>query len=205
MTSKKCDRCKRPVNTNKMLWYGNSYICRRCESTAYHEAGHAVIGCYIGETINNINIIETDTRLGVCCKQNGLFLTRLLGTNDPCDETTTYGSLTPKRRIRAENTIVGLFAGIISEECLRGRLPRYWAYSNDVDRAYKLGERLVLDEFELPSYMRWLFARTRSFIYGKVEIWIAIKAVAYALLENGVLDNEQFMEIYNKIMKTITT
>ena len=37
----------------------------RLEATAYHEAGHAVVGCEVGRGLVRIDIVETDDRVGL--------------------------------------------------------------------------------------------------------------------------------------------
>ncbi len=94
--------------------------------TAYHEAGHAIVGLYVREhdPVYKVSIIPRGRALGVT-----MFL--------PEEDRYSYS------KVRLESQLTGLFGGRIAEELIFG-----WEYvttgaSNDIERATEIARNMV--------------------------------------------------------------
>lgn len=96
------------------------------ENTAYHEAGHAIVGCLVPEhdPVHKVSIIPRGRALGV---------TQYLPEED------SYSS--SKRSL--ESRICSLFGGRIAEEMTLGFEGVTTGASNDIERATELARNMV--------------------------------------------------------------
>jgi ATP-dependent Zn protease len=152
------------------------------EVTAYHEAGHAVVGACFGYLPETITITPNADTLGFT---GGtplmLFLTR-------SDE-----KAVGLDRARIEYLVVSVTAGIIAEKMVTRRVDHKKA-SGDYKRAFELLEQYLVDDLdELVQRFKLLANCARDILEC---IWPAVAQVAEALIEHETLNSEAFAAIF---------
>ena len=135
-------------------------------NTAYHEAGHAIVGCIVPEhdPVHKVSIIPRGRALGV---------TQYLPEED------SYSS--SKREL--ESRICSLFGGRIAEEITLGLEGVTTGASNDIERASELARNMVT---------KWGFSEKLGPIhYGKDEgAYPGTGESQYSAQTAGVIDEE---------------
>jgi hypothetical protein len=195
----KCCNCNKRIPDDREYEYP---ICRPCISTAYHEAGHAIIAAHFGEEVHRVTLFHSESdngSLGNCTIGDGAFLRRLKN----------FGKLgeviTPKRKARAENCICADLAGVIAERRLNGgRLPKNWYKQPDVERAFDIAYQIAFehDNDEAYAYMHYLYVRTRVMI-DDPGIWGDIGSVAAMLMVEGSISGENIYKYWVGVSKGI--
>lgn len=169
-------------------------------ATAYHEAGHAVVGQHLGfGAPKSLTIVPTDDRLGAT-EWSRRRLPKNFGAG---------GLLSPDQRDRVERDAVTLLAGPLAEEKFTGNPNPVGAGIHELDAPVictdgaeathsfsedgdlgKVQRRLehLNDSMEATAaHLAWLEQRTRDVLDNPV-VWQQVEAVAEALLERGTLN-----------------
>jgi len=161
---------------------------RRRWATAYHEAGHAVVGYFLHTmrgSFRRATVIETDDALGyVLRRQSRAFYRRMAA-----------GDWTPHTEVRAYELLMCTMAGTLAEKRFTGRRNRRGAGWNgtpfvergsDLDTVGDFVLRLAgTDADEQRALVRWLTRRTENMLMCR---WKAVEAVAAALVAQGTIE-----------------
>ena len=146
--------------------------------TAYHEAGHAVIGFVLGGQIDSVGLYA----------QADDWLPERLG-----DCHVNWGRVDANCDWQVQREVLTILAGPVAEMIYRGeRLhPATFApWRHDWQWAWRQGERLISDSSRrlqlLESILVWLHHHMRDDL-----CWAAIAAVADELLAHEYLEGEQ--------------
>jgi hypothetical protein len=144
-------------------------------STAYHEAGHAIIALTIGRPVKSVDIYERTKG-----SWSGHVIT---GPADPNAEPFVA---------RCLNDLVIDFAGPVAQKraCPQSRLD--WFHSWDLDNARDTVALVSASEESRPALLRW--ARKEA-EYRVRQNWPAITAVARVLAERQYLTGEDVARI----------
>lgn len=159
------------------------------EATAYHEAGHAVVGLELGIRIKSVNIVQDEEagRLGLC--EGGKFPKWF--EPDVVKDT--------KARLHAEEHIMFSLAGVEAELRLTGRFNHVGAHGDYVG-ADQLAVYFCENEQERFAFMNWLSLRTRNMLYRE-HVWLKVEAVAKALLDRERLSANELRAICQNAMQ----
>lgn len=154
---------------------------KRLEKTAYHEAGHAVIGFLLELEIKNVSIKEGKDHLGVVSFK----LTK--GFNPQEME------LTHENKQLIENHIIANLAGHAAEMKFSG-IENWPMASADVEGSGLLLSYIASSERQQQPYMELLKARVADMLDNHNN-WSAVVAVANALLEKRGIQSEDLGKI----------
>jgi hypothetical protein len=141
-------------------------------STAYHEAGHAVIA-FVGESpVGDISIIRDGP-------DRGRTELPLPDDFDPayCDDAS--------RRTVLEPWILAKHAGQAAERKAMGRTHRVRGARLDREQAEEAAEWVTFSDQERRAYLRWLGARAVELVERE---WDAIEGLASRLLAVGSMN-----------------
>lgn len=155
---------------------------RELESTAYHEAGHAVIAMHFRRAIRYVTIEATDTSYGHVLK------TPMPPSFDPQNEIDAR----TMRRIEAE--ILVSLAGLAAESRFTGRR-NLRAASGDYRFAVEMAAYAYNFGPVAGKYVEFLEARAMQLMAGPA-VWVKVEAMAKALLAHKRLDAKQARAIY---------
>lgn len=152
-------------------------------ATAYHEAGHAVVAHYLGQSVGRkgISIVpdaETSGRVHL-----PLALTNAMETRP-----------TGRMRSLAEDRAVVWLAGLEAQRKYRSRSVRNYHASQDYENAVDIISYICGSPEELEPYLRLLQARAKAILHLPM-IWESIERVASALLEHKQLSRAELMEL----------
>lgn len=152
--------------------------------TAYHEAGHAVIGREMHLRVTSCSIIPEGDTLG-CCR----FDIRWKDFHPDSD-------MSSKVRYRLERDIIATLAGPEAEAIHHGSHEWLPGHEGDTRHAIDLAGYVTGDVEETGAYLDWLTIRTRSML-GQPILWAAVHALALELLAQGELGTRSIREIMN--------
>ena len=151
-------------------------------STAYHEAGHAVVAWRLGLKINAISIVpSSDGSLGRIYHSNPL-----RGIDLELNESM-------RARARAENAIMVFLAGPIAQRRFNPHGFRRYHASTDWEAAAKLLLRIA---GESPKAARAYWTLLEEWTTGMVSSsWVEIETLAEAVLERQSLNASQIRRV----------
>jgi hypothetical protein len=160
-------------------------------STAYHEAGHAVVRRRLGLGVTGASIVEDDETVGRVhgYAPGAKYLEQLeIGMEVAFDGRT---------RKRIEQEIMCAWAGTLAEERL-GELneaQRAVGARDDVEVIRELAWRLHQgNDYEAEPFVEWLRRRTEG-VLARELVWVQVEAVAEALLAERTLSGRRFREV----------
>ncbi len=148
-------------------------------STAVHEAGHAVVGVWLGLAVKRVSIEPDSDTLG-----RVIFgIEDLMRLNDCAAQGQRFEHLPAKVRGKLEDHLIANFAGPTAEATFRKR--RRWlpGHETDLATAVDLAD-LFMSRKSAEQYVRWLCERSRDYVMHP-QIWPAILALARELLAAG--------------------
>lgn len=150
--------------------------------TAYHEAGHAVMGNLVGLEIIELSIIPDEAQSKLGCCHHSIY--------DDFHPEYFSDAETP---VKTKNIILLLVAGAVSEEILTGT----WDNGADLDlqRANYLALLMASNDDEIKEIFnnRWREA------YALIEQnWETVEKLAFKLVETKQLKWEQIKTIINR-------
>jgi hypothetical protein len=143
-------------------------ITKKLESTAYHEAGHAVMAYHVRRRFKYVTIEQEEDSLG------HILLSRWPKGIEP--------GIDSGARVEnyLKNSILIDLAGHAAERLFKGR--NNWVGSRqDVQTAVEFADYVCGSNEESQAYVKWLFIKARNII--RLEpYWDSIKALAKELL-----------------------
>ena len=150
--------------------------------TAYHEAGHAVVGYALGGAIESLQLggegdPELPARFGDC---------RI-----------NWGRVDPQVDWQRQREILTLLAGPVAEIIYRGEPfdPAFFgAWQDDWRRAWEIGAAFE-DDRRRRSEVLWLLMLRLEHLVRSERCWPAVSALADELLAHEFLEQEQVEEI----------
>lgn len=156
--------------------------------TAYHEAGHAVVGFYSSIRLKSVFIIKKTHSLGRVPLPKGYH------SNFHPDLTQRPFLNDGRGWARIDREIATLMAGACAVWQYTGNETSFEEESStDYDKIVELASFRCLDlEKELPLYFEWCKARTNVLVS---KYWDKIETVAMALLEGGEIKKKEFQKI----------
>jgi hypothetical protein len=153
------------------------------ESTAYHEAGHAVAALHVGRAVKSVTIVPDDD--GSDGKVRHYPLRGKWLQPDVHIDT--------RARNHFETTITVLLAGPAAERKYRGRWNHQGAGA-DRDRAFDLALRLVGSEKQLTPYWEWRNQIAMD-LWENEYVWEQVKRLAAELLERRTMSGPAVREL----------
>jgi ATP-dependent Zn protease len=142
-------------------------------TTAYHEAGHAVVAFFMRHRIEFATIKPT-------AEYQGLVKSKPRGKLD-------LDSATPAMRIKLEDVLIMLLAGDIAQRRFAPRSSRNWQTTEDRQTAADLALSICGTGESATAYIAWLTIRARDIVHGR---WSLVERVANALLERETISGE---------------
>lgn len=150
--------------------------------TAYHEAGHAVVGFALGGTVESIQIGGEHDVVGV--RQFG-------------DCRIAWRSTVQSDRIHLQRELLTILAGPAAEIVYAGRsldLEMLKTWKQDLDLAWILAEKMTPRLHEKQQLMSEALQQLQSIIRTE-KCWSAVAAVADALLAHEFLEESEVEEV----------
>jgi ATP-dependent Zn protease len=157
------------------------------EQTAYHEAGHAVVAWAVRRPFKRVTIVAAEDYLGMLLQER---------FSQTMAETIEFGTLTARYRERVEaGMMTALGGGVAATKFCGGDEKRGWrGTEQDIGIAGDYAMKGTGGENEVQPYMDWLLARTENLV-NMNHIWVAVEAVAKALIEKQTLNQRQVRDI----------
>ena len=159
---------------------------RRLTRTAYHEAGHAVMGFLVGRRFRLVTIEPGEDSLG------HVMFEKFSKGFQPGHNSGL------RTRAQIENGVMAALAGPTAEHLYSGRRNNRGA-SDDHHYAVDLATYEVSEDKELEAYIRWLSVRTRNRLTVPAN-WSAVKAVANELLVCRRMSGKRTREVVQNAM-----
>ena len=147
---------------------------KKLESTAYHEAGHAVAAHWLGIRTKHLSILPDDDSEG-----RHAHVPYFSGMHPDYDSS-------PRMQRRFENMVLVCLAGPAAQQRFNPHGFRYSHGSHDRREAVDLLNYLVGSQQELQAYYNLIDIRARAFVNGAYH-WKSIEALANALLDSGTM------------------
>jgi ATP-dependent Zn protease len=160
---------------------------KEIEATAYHEAGHAVMGWFLDRRCLKATIMVDNERGSLGHVQHD----RLKRFNPDVKDS-------PGLRDRIDREIMICLAGMQAEAKVRGK-QNWTGASGDHDQAVYLASYRCGDGEETSAYLRWLTVRTRALVRN--VLWKQIEGVALALKKSHTLNGEEVTAICLETIK----
>lgn len=159
------------------------------QAVAYHEAGHVVAAYLLRIDILSVTIAPAGDYLGAA--RNG----KMIGG----DLSIRCGYKKDRRAIAwVERFVQMLFAGPVAENQFSGRW-NYVGAGQDYMNAADLASHVCYDEGELSAYLQLLKIRSRLLITQERN-WLAVEALAAALLEKKTLSKKAFRKVIGSVL-----
>jgi len=149
-------------------------------ATAYHEAGHAVIGEALGVHMKTTSIVPGEGFDGQVRFRRVLRASDLDGSGNG-----------DRTRLRIERQIMVSYAGEAAQRRHRPRSVRPHHYQSDYQIIADLLRSLWAPGPSADAFAKWLALRTAEMV---ALHWPQIKRVAAALMERGSLSGEEVRE-----------
>jgi ATP-dependent Zn protease len=155
------------------------------QSTAYHEAAHAVVARCCGIAVYSISIIPDHEE-----NSAGHVATQNLMHNKHLDVETE-----PKNRMRMERMVIQILAGSIAEEMFNPEDFNHDNSESDYRGAVTLIEYFCGSQEEIEAYLKFLDIRTQNLL-NDPYIWEQIEKLADILLEKKKLSAKEVRELF---------
>ncbi len=148
------------------------------ESTAYHEAGHAVARHCLGLKIKKVTIVPHDDCLGSVSGPSATGRHQLDVDNSN------------QARLKMERGVMVSLAGCIAQRKFNRKTYRHDHCRQDLHHAMDILSYFTGSSDELKAYHHFLNIRTENLL-NKPMVWTMIQAVAKELLLSRTLTGEQ--------------
>jgi hypothetical protein len=153
------------------------------ETTAYHEAGHAVADHVLGFNIRSVTIAPSKGCAGKVSGKLGV-KPRILEYGNPSRATVT----------KWHDKVVTLLAGAEAQRRFKPHSIRRYMARGDHNAAVDILFRLHPEEEELNAAIKFLEARTRNLV-GNAIRWGQIEALAGALMAKRTLTGQEVRQV----------
>ena len=165
---------------------------RKIESTAYHEAGHAVVGWDLHTQLTGVTIVASGDALGICQfhKRGNFHLDRSNYMVEDSDWRTFR---------RVVNVATRFLAGMEAEREFTGRY-NYRGASSDYEWASEICHYFSRDDYgpEADAMIKWLRLRAKNIVQVR---WAGVEALARQLLEAKTLKGREAEEVIRMVYK----
>jgi hypothetical protein len=153
-------------------------------STAYHEAGHAVVGwrLRIGLRKKGVTIMPKKGEYTGCC-----FSRAGVGRDIEWDAS-------DRNCMRAEKKVQSLLAGVIAQRRYNPRSVRGNPASSDFHAAVNILSCVSGGTKEIEAWLKLLHIRTENML-ANPDIWRAVERLAAALMERRTIPGKEATEI----------
>ncbi len=158
------------------------------EALAYHEAGHAVLCWEERVRLKGASIVPDRTSAGRITHSHPL-----KGINPELDSST-------HSRVRMEKMVRILLAGTIAQRKFNAKGYRHYHGRQDHERATDLLMHYTGSTEEVEAYINLLYVQTRLAL-DLPWLWMAVIAVAKALLDKGELTGRETRAIIEQAVK----
>lgn len=153
-------------------------------STAYHEAGHAVVGWRLGIGLRKKGVTIAPKKgeyLGCCFAKAGVGRDIEWNASD-------------RNSIRAEKNVQSLLAGVIAQRRYNPRSVRGNPASSDHQAAIDTLSHFAAEQREVEAWLKLLHIRTGNML-ANPDIWRAVERLASALMERRTIPGKEVTEI----------
>ena len=157
-------------------------ITRSLKSTAYHEAGHAVLKFEFDLKIEKVTIVRDGDCLGSVKGKRAV-------TSRQVDKD-NFGMA----RLKAEKDVMVMLAGGIAQKKFDPKTYKRDHCRSDFQSAWEMLSFFSRSEKETVAYREYLKLRTENFIVCRPYRWKMIQAVAEELLLRQTLTGQQVKE-----------
>ncbi len=144
------------------------------ESTAYHEAGHAVVALALDRPVHRVNVLPNQERLGQCEFRKGVFR--------PSDDW-------------VEQEILISLAGMAAEARHTGAYDRA-AAGRDLRYVRKLALQRATER-QLERYERRMLAKVENLLADEGH-WRAVELIAAELLRHGEISGRAARHLFDR-------
>ena len=159
----------------------------RLVRTAYHEAGHAVVGHLVNRRLKTLTIVAQADTLGHCVHHS------------PWKRLNPEFDSGLRTEVKIGEEITVLYAGMLAEKKVSGRYNRIGADS-DLRIVSELTDYVAGQESgERRAYQRWLKFRTKRLLQLPPN-WLLVESVAEALLKEKTLSMKRFIQVIRHAM-----
>jgi ATP-dependent Zn protease len=152
----------------------------RHESTAYHEAGHAIVTWRLGRKVSRVSIVPGKGFLGMAGHVRFLSKADLRNIE--------VGDIPPLTQRRMENQMVVLLAGQAAQRRYNPRSVRNYHSRDDRDLAFEVLGHLTGIPDTAGAYYRLMKLRARDIVSAN---WRAIDILAQELLQRRTLSAKE--------------
>ncbi|MEW6156160.1 MAG: hypothetical protein AB1813_01940 [Verrucomicrobiota bacterium] len=150
-------------------------------STAYHEAGHAVVGYFLGIPMRSVSIIPDGDSSGRVTGYRSVITRRW-------QEALSFGRLSPSEFSGLEKQLVALLAGDVAQRRYAPRSARSHHSRADFSCVADVVLKLWSSDKVRAAYLKFLRARAEEL----VEVhWAQIDALAHALVDRRGLSGRE--------------
>lgn len=164
-----------------------AYLHRPKIDDAYHEAGHAVVHCFLQVPFKKASIEK------ICGDYLGVIERRRL--TQTFTQKTKIGELKPGDRDQIDRICETLLAGHLAERRLDGRHAPPGSHS---DHSHVVGFLLgMYSSRATEAYVEFLRVRTEE-ILNAPKVWDAVRAVATVLMDKEMLSAKVVTAIYEE-------
>jgi hypothetical protein len=165
------------------------------ESTAHHEAGHAIAALHLRRPFHHASIVPDEERgtLGHACCPNRI------------KPNAWRSELSTRRRSILEQDIMVRLAGGIVEERFTGRNNPDGCVDDESDA---FASALVItdgDDEEARALIAWLRIRTANALFRNPILWSVIQAVAAELLVRQTMTAAEVRAVWHNTLTRIRT
>lgn len=159
----------------------------RLMCTAYHEAGHAVMGHLVNRRLKTMTIVPQSDTLGHCVHHS------------PWERLNPEFDTGLRIAVKVGEEITVLYAGMLAEKKMSGRY-NWIGAENDMRMMSELTDYVAGQESgERRAYQRWLKFRTKRLLQLPPN-WLLVEAVAEALLQEKTLSVKRFNRVIRDAM-----
>jgi hypothetical protein len=170
------------------------------EASAHHEAGHAVVSVYVGLAVESVDIIRRNGDLGGCqgiapdkaVEEAVAALLQARELGQPVD----VAKISPAARQWIDQMIRSTLAGPLAEERFRGRkLPAGDLGKIDDDSTVHSLASICWPTAERIRRVQELESEVADLL-AKPAAWMAVEAIAKALVKREFLTGAEVSELY---------
>jgi ATP-dependent Zn protease len=154
-------------------------------ATAYHEAGHAVMGCVLGRYPQSVDIFRD--------AHGNAGHTRFDSDYPACMER-WFDESEEKRRYLRVRVLID-FAGTVAHDLKAGDRLQDSGDQQDYQCAKRIVEESMSWDNDYDGYLARLKIETREYL---VTHWASVEAVATALLRNSTLLRAEIIDLFKK-------
>lgn len=156
-------------------------------NTAYHEAGHAIVGCALGAHIESVSLSQAsmfdDTDDGLPCRFGDCIV--------------NWGRVDPDHRWQQQRELLTILAGPVAEWIYRGEdadesIAASW--TSDWEHSLACVQRLVAGHEQQMRLLRSTTSRLKQLVAAE-PVWPAVAALADELMIGDPVEADRVAEL----------